>query len=660
MHKYTRLLFAILGSLFCLPNFSAGQTLSFSLPDAKGTGFTLQSGENSFTAVCFLGTECPMARVYAGRLNAMHADYASKGGQIIAVMSNRQDSLEDIQSYQSNFELSFPVLVDKGNQVANQFGATRTPEVFLLDSELKLRYRGRIDDQYAPGVAKSKAAREDLRIAIDEVLAGKPVSIKETIARGCLIGKVKSEQNTERTGDLTFYKDVLPVLQKHCIECHRQGEIGPFAMNQYDEVVGWADTMLETIEDGRMPPWHADPAHGSFLNERHMPQEDVDIFRNWVSTGAAEGSVNERPPMREYVTGWSLTKEPDLVLPMRKRPFVIPKDGVVEYQYFVVDPGFEKDTWVKAAEVIPGNRSVVHHAIVFVRPPDGARFQGIGWLTAYVPGQKTGILPPGRARLIPAGSRLVFQMHYTPNGTEQEDTTKVGLIFADEAEEITHSVYTLFALNQEFEIPPNATNHEVQASLSLRRLPRGGELLAITPHMHFRGKSFSLHGIHRPEDGEARTLLSVPNYDFNWQHSYYLRDPIPLDDLADISFTASFDNSGANPFNPDPNETVFWGDQTWEEMAVAFFDVSEPRKKVAGPRQKSTSSEGQISESRSQEIESYISRVLKQMDKDGDGVVKRGEPDIIVNRWNFRQWDRNRDDKITKEEIRAAAERIYR
>ena len=640
----------------CMPLVAVGQTLQFTLPDSAEQQFELAPGDFKFAAVCFLGTECPMARVYAGRLNELHDEFQQNGGQLIAVMSNRQDSLEDIKRYQSNLSLTFPVLVDRGNVVADQFGATRTPEVFLLDSGLKLRYHGRIDDQYAPGVAKARANREDLRIAVQEMVAGKPVSVKKTRALGCIIGREKRTAEVETSTGITFYKDILPVLQNHCIECHRKGEIGPFAMNNYDEVVGWADTMMETIDDGRMPPWHADPEHGKFKNQRHMSTDDKELLRSWIEAGAPEGNVAESPAPQSYVTGWGLPEEPDFVIPMRNRPFVVPSDGVVEYQYFVVNPGFKEDKWIKAAEVIPGNRAVVHHAIVFVRPPDGVRFQGIGWLSAYVPGQRAVTLPPGRAKLIPAGSRLVFQMHYTPNGTEQKDTTKIGLLLADENEEITHSVYTLAALDQEFEIPPHATDHEVKAKLT--RFPTAGELMAVTPHMHFRGKSFRLNAEHSAAD-DQETLLNVPNYDFNWQHTYYLEQPLDLVDISSINFRAHFDNSEGNPFNPNPDEWVSWGDQTWEEMAVAFFEISEPRKKSKSKRTANNSLD-RGSENNEDMIQKYIARVLKAMDADQDGQIRKGEADIIVSRWNFWRWDANRDDVISQQEIRAVAEKLYR
>jgi hypothetical protein len=421
-------------------------------------------------------------------------------------------------------------------------------------------------------------------------------------------------------------------------------------MESYDEIVGWAETMLETVENGRMPPWHADPAHGSFLNSRRMPEEDKQILRDWVLGGMPQGDESLLPDPPAYVDGWQLPRTPDVVVDMRAEPFVVPKDGVVEYQYFVADPHFQKDTWVTAAEVIPGSRAVVHHAIVFVRPPDGDEFHGVGWLGGYVPGQRVFPLPSGYGRLVPAGSKFVFQMHYTPNGSEETDISKVGLLIADDSQ-ITHQVFTTMAINQEFEIPPQVSSHEVVAKT--RRLPKPAELLAITPHMHFRGKSFQLFTSSQPQD----PLLKVPNYDFNWQHTYLLDPPLPLKGIDHLKFISTFDNSSANPFNPNPSEKVTWGDQTWEEMAVAFFEIAQPRTSLDTS---DTESKKTMSASdREAAVEGYVARAMQELDRNGDGIIRKSETEIVVRHGNFASWDLNDDGLATKEEIRSRALEIY-
>ncbi|MEL6105843.1 MAG: redoxin domain-containing protein, partial [Planctomycetota bacterium] len=280
------LLIAFTLALIAQPQTNA-QQLRFQLPDSKGQTVAIEAGDAIATAVCFLGTQCPMAKAYASILSKMQNEFEDRGVRIVGVMSNSQDSLRDIQEYTDSLKVSFPILFDKGHLVADQFGARRTPEVFLLDRELKTRYHGRIDDQFAPSVARASATREDLRIAIEELLAGKSVSVKETSALGCVIGRTR-KSSPSSDASITYYRDVLPVLQSHCIECHRDGEIGPFQMSDYAEVVGWAETMLETMEDGRMPPWHADPSVGDFSNARHLPAESKELFKAWIEEGCPE------------------------------------------------------------------------------------------------------------------------------------------------------------------------------------------------------------------------------------------------------------------------------------------------------------------------------------------------------------------------------------
>ena len=630
------------------PVDAQAQELAFSLPSSEGSKVAIEPN-TKLTAVCFLGTECPMARSYASTLSRLAKDF-SDHLQVVGVMSNLQDSLEDIQNYREELDVRFPLLIDKNNVIADQFGATRTPEVYLLDQELKLRYHGRIDDQSAPSVAKAAASSNDLERAVAELIQGKPVSVKETRALGCVIGKLKKEPKDLPPNAITFYEHVKPVLNRNCIECHRAGEIGPFAMDEYEEVVGWADTMLETIEDGRMPPWHADPKVGHFSNARNMSDEDKQTLRDWLKHGTPEGSQTSTTALDSEQSiasdQWQFDSQPDLILPMRERPFVVPKDGVVEYQYFVVDPGFKEDKWIQGAQVLPGSRDVVHHAIVFVRPPDGSQFQGVGWLTAYVPGQRALKVPFGYARKVEAGSKLVFQMHYTPNGTRREDVTQVGLKFAD-PEQVTHRVITLMALNQDFEIPPGDAEHQVQADLGY--LPSGGELLAVTPHMHYRGKSFEISSSVATEgEKKHQQILSVPRYDFNWQHTYQFAEPIALDDVEEIRFSATFDNSDENPFNPDPSCWVSWGDQTWEEMAVSFFEVSLPlnSRKSNDPR---VATEDPAREAR---IEAYVEKTLKKLDKNGDGKIHSSEGSIFVRHFTFRMWDVDGDGVVTRADIK--------
>ena len=634
-----------------------GLSRAFQLKTLDGEIVDVQPADSGVTVVCFLGIECPLVQLYSVRLSRMADELRERGVRFVGVNSNCHDEVEDIQKFLERQPLSFPLVRDEGNVVADQFGATRTPEVFVLDQALKVVYQGRIDDQYEPGVARSAANREDLRIAIAEMQAGKQVSIAKVDAVGCLIGKVRPMKNAEaetaETSTVTYSRDISRVMQKHCLECHRHGEIAPFSLESYADVVGWADTSMEVIDNGRMPPWHADPKIGHFTNARQMPDEDKQLLRDWIAAGKPKGDAVDLPELMEYPQGWQFDSEPDLVLDMRNRPFTVAAEGMIEYQYFVVDPKLTEDKWVTAAQIIPGNRAVVHHAIVFIRPPDGTEFRGIGWLTAYVPGQRRVSMPPGHARRIPAGSHLVFQMHYTAHGTVQEDVTKVGMVFT-RPENVTDQVITLIGIDQEFEIPPHAANHEVSGKV--RWLPKGGRVLGVAPHMHVRGKSFELTADH---NGQPETLLRVPNYDFNWQHSYVFSDPLRMDTISNMRFKVTFDNSAANPFNPDPSQWVTWGDQTWEEMAVMFLEVAEPLNPETTEESpvlvNTTTAETDTAE-REAKIQKFMDDFFAQLDANEDGVVARKEAPIAF-RGSFGRFDSDGNDRVTVEEVRAVAER---
>jgi len=629
---------------------------SFSLPTTTGSEYRFdQVPKKLQLVVCFLGTECPLAQLYGPRLVKLAADFQNRGVVFVGVDSNVQDSMDELRTYTEKYEISFPMVKDYDQSVAEFFHATRTPEVVVVDAQGTVQYQGRIDDQYQPGLSRSSAKQHDLRDAISAVLERRPILNSRTEAVGCLIGRSRA---LAEHGEITYCNQVSRILNAQCVECHRDAEIGPFALTDYDEVVGWADMMLEVIEQGRMPPWHANPKFGHFKNTRHMPQQAKDQLAQWVASGMPYGNAANLPKPAELAEKYphlqhtaGLNEVPDAEFSMHDSPFHVPPEGTVEYQYFVVDPGFTEDQWVRSAKVIPGNRSVVHHAIVFIRPPDGAKFRGVSWLSAYVPGQQTRSYPTGLARRIPAGSKLVFQMHYTPNGTDAEDITKVVMSFADR-KDVTHEVFTEVAIDQEFEIPPGATNHQV--SMSLRHLPPKSRLLGIAPHMHLRGKSFRLTS-HRGT--KQNVLLDVPQYDFNWQHSYVFAEPLKLDDWDSLDCVVAFDNSSQNPANPDPSQHVMWGDQTWDEMAIAFFEIAQPLEKAMvseGPSQHQ--SDPVAEQAREARIQAFVDQFFDRHDANHDGQIVRSETSLAFKRYGFAHFDKNNNGALDRDEIVSAAD----
>lgn len=551
----------------------ATQIADFTLPDHQGADHSLADfADREFLVVAFLGTECPLAKLYSGRLQKIADDYADRGVAVVGIMSNVQDSLSEIDAFVRQHELHFPVLRDRRNEVADAFGAERTPHVFVLDRDREIRYQGRIDDQYLVGVVRNKSSRGDLRAAIDELLAGKPVSTPKTDAIGCIIGRAR---DPKADSVVTYSRDVAPILQERCVECHRAGEIGPFELAAYDEVVGWGEMIAEVVRDGRMPPWHADPKHGQFANDRSMPEAEKQTIYDWVQNGCPEGDPADLPEPRQFTEGWQLPRKPDVVISMQE-PFDVPAEAGregVPYQHFRVPTGFTEDKWIEASEVRPGNRAVVHHTIVYVGPPGSKNRRDWTFLAGYVPGLRYDPLPAGSAKRIPAGSEIVFEMHYTPNGSPQTDRTEIGLIFADvENDEDVTEVVTTEIGDDSFRIPPRASDHVVTASS--RPTEKELTLLSMSPHMHLRGKAFRYELV--TPDGLRETLLDVPAYDFNWQTRYRLAEPRVLPAGSVIHCRAVFDNSAANPANPDPTQAVRWGDQSWEEMMLGFFDVLIP------------------------------------------------------------------------------------
>ena len=340
--------------------FSQDSVEPFTLQGVGGNTVSLESSADRFSVVAFLGNECPLAKLYASRLNSLSQEF-SGAVRILGINSNRQDSVEEIDAFCRSLNIGFEIAKDHRNLIADQFGAKRTPEVFLLDGDLRILYRGRIDDQYQPGVAKPAPTRHDLKVAITEALAGDTITVPVTEVEGCIIGRVKI---VDSKSNVTFSNQISRVLKRNCVECHRAGDIGPFSLTDYEEVVGWADMIVEVVDEGRMPPWHADPKHGEFTNARLMPEADKQLLREWVESGAPFGKPAELPVFEKRIEGWNLPRQPDVVFQMRDKEFMVPADGTVPYQYFVVDPEFEEDKWVVGAEIVPGNRSVVHHSIV--------------------------------------------------------------------------------------------------------------------------------------------------------------------------------------------------------------------------------------------------------------------------------------------------------
>jgi peroxiredoxin len=563
---------ALLLTLLVAPGSAAGErrVAEFELTDHRGATTRLTDGEARAVVVVFLGVECPLANLYAQRLAELHAEFAPRGIRFLAVNSNRHDGPAALSRFAREHKLPFPYLKDPGAKVADDFGAERTPEAFVLDADRRVRYRGRIDDQFTPGRQKASVTSRDLANVLNELLAGKPVSVPETPAVGCRIGR---DPRPSASAGVTYTRDVAPILQRHCQSCHRPNQVAPFALTTYEDAKSWSGTITEVVAEGRMPPWHANPAHGRFANDPRLGNAAKAKIAEWVRLGCPEGDPVDLPPAQAFPEGWSIPV-PDRVIAMPE-PFRVPAEGIIDYQYVEIDPGFAEDVWVSAAEVRPGNRRVVHHCMVFLRPPGVAGTDaweagelGSFCLAGFAPGTPPMTLPDGMAKRIPAGWRLLFVLHYTSVGTPQEDRTAIGLKIVP-ASEVHKEAATRILRDDDLHIPPYAPAYRVEKQWLA---DRDYVLLALSPHMHLRGKSFR-YDLTYP-DGSAEVLLDVSAYDFNWQHRYVLAEPTRVPAGSTLRCKAVYDNSADNPANPDPSATVVMGRQNTDEMFNGYFELA--------------------------------------------------------------------------------------
>ena len=416
---------------------------------------------------------------------------------------------------------------------------------------------------------------------------------------------------------VTYNRDVAPILYKNCVVCHRPNDIAPMALMTYKDARPWARSIREAVVQRKMPPWHADPKVGDFLNDARLTDSEIATIDAWVRIGTPEGDAKDLPPAPVFAQGWHI--KPDLVLPTPE--FTVPGASQDDYEYIYVPTNFTEDKWVQAAEVLPGDRRVVHHATVSViasdkvakkeeentksdagvdkyhyrtgrvlhlrrdapviddgcSSPDGGAVPGesSGYLNIvpgiYLPGHLAENRPPGYALRIPAGAYLQFQIHYSNRtGEDVKDSTSIGLVFAKEP--VKHEIAQYEIWNNLFLIPPGDENHRVTSCYTL---PKDVTALAYTAHMHFRGKSMTTEAIY--PDGHHEVIINVPHYDFRWQETYFLKHQFLLPKGTKLVTTAYFDNSFNNPQNPDPSKAIRWGEPSDEEMMGFWLQFADPK-----------------------------------------------------------------------------------
>lgn len=520
--------------------------------------------------IAYTGLGCPISGRYAPRLEALNNELAAKGVSFVGINANPQDKPDAITAEMKELGITFPVLQDSEQLLTKQLDAQTTTIAFVVAKDGTIRYRGMIDDQYTLGAQKEKPTNKYLERAIRSVLAGKEPELAKTVAPGCLITRVQPDKAAEK---VTYSSHIAKIIQDNCQSCHRPQQIAPFALTSYEAVQGWSAMIHSVVERDRMPPWNADDEFdGHFANERKLSETDKKMLLAWIEDGMPRGKPEEDPAPRKWPDQWRIGK-PDKVYSM-KDAFDVPAEGIVQYQYFFIPTDYRKDMWIQAMEIHAGAADVVHHVIAFTVDPnkrvDNSRL-GLddGFLCATVPGDTPSIFSPGQGKKLSAGHTLVLQVHYTTNGKKRKDKSQIGLIFAKDTPK--QEVRTRGIYNLSFSIPPGDSNYEVRSS---HTFTAETDILSYYPHMHFRGKSWDFIATY--PDNTKKTLLSVPKYNYSWQESYILKEPLRIPAGTKIECIARFDNSSENFVNPDPTKTVKFGEQSWDEMMIGYVDYVVP------------------------------------------------------------------------------------
>lgn len=518
----------------------------------------------SALALCFVTRRCPIARRYLPELVRLEQVYRARGVRVVVVDATPDPDVLATAAFGQELDLPLPLVKDERGLAAGALGVTRSPEVALLDARGRLRYRGRVDDRVRLGGARAEPTRRDLAAALDEVLSDAAVSVAETPVDGCLLGFPAPPPPAE----VTWARDVAPLVARHCRDCHREGGAAPFPLVSFEDARSEGPTLAETVAQGRMPPWFAAEGPQELAGHRGLSAAERQTIVDWVRRGMPEGEPAGEPLPADTVPPpprWTIG-EPDLVLEL-DRPIDVPADGVMPYQYAVLSHRFRRDTWVQKLEVSLGDQpQVVHHVNVFYFLP-GQPFDPSQVLTGRVPGSGPLELEPGLATLIPAGALLSLQIHYQPDGVARRSRVGVGLVFPRQP--VRRRLRTLPIQSRQLLIPPGAPHHREEASAVFPADALAGGLFA---HMHVRGKDVAFAAVH--PDGRREPLLAIPSWSFDYQTAYAWTAPRRFAQGTRIECVAHYDNSAWNPWNPDPSREVRYGLQTsFEMLECAVFYV---------------------------------------------------------------------------------------
>ena len=569
--------------------------------------------------VAFTGASCPLSKRFAPTLAAIEKEYGKKGIAFVYVDPIAvPGAKEDLRTMAREQSFQGPVILDESESLTQTLGAHTTTDTFILDSARTIIYRGPVDDQYGIGYQLNKPRKEYLREALDAHLTGKPIKARALWAPGCEL-EVSAKNDPKQVW--TYHNRISRILEANCVECHREGGVGPFGLEHYDEVEENAGMIRKVVSEDIMPPWFASEqpeGHPSpWANDRSLSASDKTDLLAWIENGKPEGKPADAPLPQVRKSEWTIGK-PDVVFSL-PREIQVKATGVMPYVNLRVKTNFPEDRWIQATEVRPTAPDVVHHVLVFAGV-DGVKREQAGALAAYVPGNSFVQFPEGVAKKLPAGATLFFQMHYTPTGKATTDRTRIGLRFAKKAPEKV--VRTIPVANHRIDIPPNEAHHSEIAS---RSIPEGTTVRAFMPHMHLRGKAIKYELI--SNNGRRETLLDVPRYDFNWQLRYVLKEPRLIQPGSRIQVTGVFDNSKDNPANPDPEARVRWGDQSEEEMLIGYVECEmEPGDNASKERNEN---------------------LFDRLDKNKDGFLSKNE---FTRPALFPLFDSDKNGRVTRKE----------
>jgi thiol-disulfide isomerase/thioredoxin len=555
---------SILLSVFCTfaratENTPIGTRIeSFRFKDIRSLPRNLSDlGQKKAYVFVFTTTQCPIVKKLFPKLKQLYKDYRDKDVVLVSVNVGPSDTIRDIAAQAIEFDAPFYFVKDYDLSVAQSLGVSRTPECVILDEQHQIRYRGRFDDQLRLGGTKPTVGRADLQSALDEVLAGKLVTVPETTVDGCVISKPSTPSPDTAT---TFYQDILPITQTKCAGCHRENAATPFALQTLDDINSNIEMIREVVRDQTMPPWYANSQYGVFQNDCSLSKAESDKILAWIDSPRALGDPQDAPSSPQFVDNKWRIGTPDLVITMLEQ-HTIPETGFVPYKYVLLPHVFFNETWVEAFEIRPENPAVVHHCNMAYATSAGASDET--FITGYVPGGQPmdlGRFNNNVAYKIPAGSALGLQVHYTTTGKKEKCRIQVGLRFPKKT--IKKQLYHFVLDPRGWTIPPHDPAFKIEASKTLKR---NADLLGLFTHMHVRGRDMTFYA-NGPND-QSEILLQIPNYNFEWQLGYEIAPSTKLlPKGTQVKAIAHFDNSDFNPYNPDPEKGVGYGPQTVDEM----------------------------------------------------------------------------------------------